>query len=107
MQSAWQQLTAILPPDQQEQLAVLLIGKLQAGWGAVTIEVQDHHVKLFRSTSTHPARRPRRVTVDLDQGEALLLLSELPAEPGEVEPNQSELLRLLSEVPAKKTITRT
>lgn len=58
--SAWERLTAVLPAEQREQLAGLLLEQLKVGWGCVEIEVQDYHIKLFRASRTVPAKRPQK-----------------------------------------------
>jgi hypothetical protein len=57
--SAWECLTAILPVEQREQFANLLLEQLKIGWGGIEIEVHEYHIKLFRAIRTVPAKRPK------------------------------------------------
>ena len=54
--NVWEQLTAILPDEQRRQLAEILLRRLAEGWGTIEIEVQDHHIKVFREVTSIPAQ---------------------------------------------------
>ena len=54
----WEQLSQLLPNEQKEQLAQLILSRLAVGWGSVEIEVKDGHVKEFREVNKVPAKRP-------------------------------------------------
>ncbi len=59
MPNKWEQLEAVAPGEQREQLAEMLLDRLAHGWGEVVIDVSDHHIKEFRDTKKLPAKRPR------------------------------------------------
>jgi hypothetical protein len=54
----WEQLSQLLPNEQKEQLAQLILARLLAGWVSVEIEFKDHHIKAFREVNSIPAKRP-------------------------------------------------
>ena len=60
--TAWDQLAQNLPDEQRQQLADLLLRRLDDGWGILEIEIKDHHVKEFREIIRTPARKPAQVT---------------------------------------------
>lgn len=57
----WGQLAHVLPAEQREQLAAILLARLEIGWGIVEIEVKDGHLKEFRDVVRIPAVRPVKV----------------------------------------------
>ena len=59
MDEMWAQLEQVLPAEQREQLAEILLGRIAHGWGAIEILVQDHYVKEFRVVIGLAARRPQ------------------------------------------------
>jgi hypothetical protein len=54
----WEQLSQLLPDEQKEQLAQLILSRLAAGWGSVEIEFKDYHIKAFHEVTSIPAKRP-------------------------------------------------
>lgn len=54
----WSQLSRVLPAEQREQLAAILLARLKVGWGIVEIEIKGGHLKEFRNVDTIPAVRP-------------------------------------------------
>jgi len=53
----WSQLSHVLPAEQMEQLAQLILDRLAVGWGSVTIEFKDGHIERFQETTSVPAMR--------------------------------------------------
>ncbi len=60
--SAWQSLIELLPPEQREQLAELILRQMGVGYGWIEIEIEDHHLKYFYVKTGFSARR------ELDNG---------------------------------------
>lgn len=54
----WEQLTRVLPIEQREQLAEILLSRLVIGWGEIQIIVRDFHIKEFREVNTIPSIKP-------------------------------------------------
>jgi hypothetical protein len=54
----WSLLARLLPAEQREQLAAIILARLAAGWGSVEIEFKDGHVERFREITSIPATRP-------------------------------------------------
>ena len=61
LDDSWDELTAVLPAEQREQLAQLILARLAAGWGEIDIDFEDHHIKVFRETHSIRAHRPPKV----------------------------------------------
>jgi hypothetical protein len=57
----WAQLEQVLPAEQREQLAELLLGRIAHGWGIIKIVVQNHYVKEFRDEIGITARRGKTI----------------------------------------------
>jgi hypothetical protein len=56
--SQWSQLAYVLPAEQREQLAQLLLLRLGIGWGSVEVIFRDGHIKEFREVNTIPSVKP-------------------------------------------------
>lgn len=54
----WSQLSHVLPAEQREQLAAIILARLVAGWGSIEIEVKDGHIQRFREITSVPAMKP-------------------------------------------------
>jgi len=48
----------VLPAEQREQLAAIILARLAAGWGSVEVIFRDGHIKEFRNVDTIPSVKP-------------------------------------------------
>ena len=55
---SWSQLSHVLPAEQREQLAAIILARLAAGWGSVEVIFRDGHIKEFRNVDTIPSVKP-------------------------------------------------
>ncbi len=55
--TAWQSLIELLPVEQREQLAELIVRQLGHGYGRIEIEIKDHHLVVLREVIVTPIRR--------------------------------------------------
>lgn len=59
--SSWEKLTEILPEDQREELAEVLLEALAAAtWAEVKIETREHHLHAAGVAKTHLFHHPKR-----------------------------------------------
>ena len=58
-ENAWEMLAEILPPDQLDHLATLILDALQGdNWGTVKVEIRDHHLHALSVETSQLVRRP-------------------------------------------------
>jgi hypothetical protein len=57
--TSWSQLAHVLPVEQREQLAAIILAKIQTGWGCIELIIKDHHILEFRNTDFVPAIKPK------------------------------------------------
>lgn len=56
--NAWEMLSEILPPDQLDHLATLILEALQQdNWGTVKVEIRDHHLHALSVETSQLVRR--------------------------------------------------
>ncbi len=55
--TAWQSLIELLPVEQREQLAELIVRQLSRGYGRVEIEIKGHQLAVLREVIVTPVRR--------------------------------------------------
>lgn len=57
--TSWYILMEILPPDQLDKLAGLILDAMQSDtWGTVKIEIRDHHLHALSIESSQLIKRP-------------------------------------------------
>lgn len=56
--SQWNQLAHVLPAEQREQLATIILTRLTVGWGSVEVIFRDGYIKEFREINTIPSVKP-------------------------------------------------
>ncbi len=62
--NCWEQLEQMLPDNQKEQIAKLILDRLAVGWGDVVIEFKYHHISmLYKKESFPPAREEEKTSV--------------------------------------------
>lgn len=58
IENAWEMLAEILPPDQLDHLATLILEALQQdNWGTVKVEIRDHRLHALSVETSQLVRR--------------------------------------------------